>query len=304
MSRLSPGFEWLPAYEELLEQIAATNVVDADWPILRDMIKYKLEEATKAFLAAGPPKPPGTGRAAFQAEDAYEALSRAFEILDSFQGPPFTIQRLCELVVAPRKHYTTLPKYFRALTRVISVTSDRSTFTEDDTIDFAQPTASTSTSGPPPLTHSDFILAGATNPTRRPAAGRSPLSSPKAVPVVVPLLSPIPWLVVRDEDMDSVASMDDLPSPAGSSKLHPALSPPSSTKRHLKSSADAPGSTTSTPTGGLVDEVDPGSGTLETLPPVALTSAGALASAAATESKLEVTSLAERPTTPQAQQKP
>ena len=44
------------------------------------------QQATKSFLSAGPPWPPGGDRAQFQPEDAYEALSRAFEILDSFHG--------------------------------------------------------------------------------------------------------------------------------------------------------------------------------------------------------------------------
>ena len=120
------------------------------------------------------------------------------------------------------------------------------------------------------------------------------MSSPKAVPVVVPLLSPIPWLIARDEDMESVGSMDDPPSPStsGSRPPHPALSPPSTrrTAPPKTSNAPLPQSATSTPTGGLVDEVDPGSGTHETASPVGLTSAGVLAS----EGKSEVAALRDR----------
>lgn len=234
----------------------------------------------------------------FEPADAYAALARAFEILDSFQGcaraavvaptalpsltpspalsrPPFTVQRLCELAIAPRKHYSTLPKYFRALTRVISVTSDRSTFTEDDSIDFAITTVSPSDSH---LAHSSVILAGSIIPTRRPAAGRSPMSSPRAVPVVVPLLSPIPWLVVSNDDLESVDPME-LHSPTASGSKP--RSPPS-TRRAAPPKTDlaVPQSSTSTPTGGLVDEVDPGSGTQETAAPLGLTVAGALSALA------------------------
>ena len=116
------------------------------------------------------------------------------------------------------------------------------------------------------------------------------MSSPKAVPVVGPLLSPIPWLIARDGDLESVGSMDDLPSPSnsGSRPPHPALSPPSTRRAAHPKTSDAP--LTSTPTGGLVDEVDPGSGTHETAPPVGLTSAGVLAN----EGKLEVAALRDR----------
>ncbi|KAK4703626.1 serine/threonine-protein phosphatase 4 regulatory subunit 2, partial [Phenoliferia sp. Uapishka_3] len=254
------------------------------------MVKFKLLEATKSFLGDGPPWPTGIDKPLFQPEDAYQALSRAYELLDAFQGPPFTIQRLCELAISPRKHYTSLPKYFRALTRVISVTSDRATFTEED--DLESPIASTS--GPPPVTHSSVILAGATIPTRRPAAGRSPMSSPKAVPVVVPLLSPIPWLVHKDDDMDSVDSMNLSSTSSPNPKSHPALSPPS-TKRSspVKTDTPIPQSSTATPTGGLVDEVDPGSGTQEITDPLALTHATPLSPPTPSNS-LEVTTLAER----------
>lgn len=191
-------------------------------------------------------------------------------------SPPFTVQRLCELSLHPLKHYKTLPKYFRALTRVISVTSVRSTFTEDDSVDLSLPFASTSASVsnaptlPGVLTHSGVIQAAATIPTRRPAAGRSPVSSPKAIPVVVPLLSPIPWLVREDDDMESVASMDLADEVAAVMPPRTDASPSSSARERT---ILPPPSPTKTPTGGLVDEVDPGSGTQEVAEPVALTMA-------------------------------
>ncbi|KAM0754670.1 hypothetical protein T439DRAFT_321703 [Meredithblackwellia eburnea MCA 4105] len=305
---VSPAFEFIPAYDELLEQIATTNVVDADWPILRDIIKYKLEQATKDFLTAGPPWLSGIGRTSFTPEDAYRALSRCYELLDNFQAPPFTIQRLCELTVGPRQHYTSLPKYFRALTRVISVTSDTSIFPEDESVDFARPPTASTSSAPVPalLSHAGVIQAGVTIPTRRPAAGRSPMSSPKAVPVVVPLLSPIPWLMVKDDDMERIDSMDlsntstslHNPSTSSPSSSRLAVGSPPSAKRSspIKTDVDIPlnSSSTSTPTGGLVDEVDPGSGTQDTAEPISLTTAN-FASQSKNEGELtEVSSLAER----------
>ena len=49
-------------------------------------------------------------------------------ILSTLQGPfakcpPYTIQRLAELILYPTRHYRTLPSYLRALERVVSVTS-------------------------------------------------------------------------------------------------------------------------------------------------------------------------------------
>ena len=45
-------------------------------------------------------------------------LSTAFA-----HSPPYTIQRLAELILDPRKHYRFLPAYLRALDRVVSVSS-------------------------------------------------------------------------------------------------------------------------------------------------------------------------------------
>jgi hypothetical protein len=43
-------------------------------------------------------------------------------------SPPYTVQRLAELVLYPRKHYRFLPAYLRALDRIVSVSSPVSDF--------------------------------------------------------------------------------------------------------------------------------------------------------------------------------
>ena len=47
---------------------------------------------------------------------------------DFAQSPPYTIQRLAEIVLYPRKHYRFLPAYLRALDRIVSVSSPVSDF--------------------------------------------------------------------------------------------------------------------------------------------------------------------------------
>lgn len=42
-----------------------------------------------------------------------------FERFDNFQAAPFTIQRLCELLTDPKKHYNRLDKFMRALEKNI-----------------------------------------------------------------------------------------------------------------------------------------------------------------------------------------
>ncbi|CAE6461688.1 unnamed protein product [Rhizoctonia solani] len=211
---LSPDFAWKPEFEAVLDTIAETNMVDSEWDILRDMLKYKLiqnilefiKDAEQAAITAPPrpasdapfvpltdsselmttdgplppdappppsPSPPylvsplatldlqpstplglviapfparpdlelhgaglngngavwdtSSGRALpakLNAEEAREELGRIFAYLHDFDSaPPFTVQRLAELVVKPRGHYKNVGKYIRALERTLLVTS-------------------------------------------------------------------------------------------------------------------------------------------------------------------------------------
>lgn len=57
----------------------------------------------------------------------YSSSTRMLE-RDFAHSPPYTIQRLAELVLYPRKHYRFLPAYLRALDRIVSVSSPISEF--------------------------------------------------------------------------------------------------------------------------------------------------------------------------------
>ncbi|KAI9007970.1 PPP4R2-domain-containing protein [Phycomyces nitens] len=51
--------------------------------------------------------------------------------IDQHLGAPFTIQRLCELLLEPRKHYKMFIKYLRAIEKVLLVTSTWEEFAEN-----------------------------------------------------------------------------------------------------------------------------------------------------------------------------
>ncbi|KAK4539729.1 hypothetical protein LTR36_010382 [Oleoguttula mirabilis] len=57
----------------------------------------------------------------------YQSSTRILEH-DFSQSPPYTIQRLAELVLHPKRHYRFLPAYLRALDRIVSVSSPISDF--------------------------------------------------------------------------------------------------------------------------------------------------------------------------------
>lgn len=116
-------------------------------------------------------------------QEATEMKERVFAQLDQFDGsfqflqsnylqlthfsrsPPFTIQRLCELCIEPKKQYNSVGKYLRAVEKSILVTSTWDSF--------------------PPLTQSEIQSAG-----RSAIMLGSTLQSAPSTP----LFSPIPFL--------------------------------------------------------------------------------------------------------------
>jgi len=133
-----------------------------EWPKLRDIIKYKINQNIAAFLAdaqshksssiyvppfsprpstnGGLKLPPFTSRerdesnpneapkAHYTPEEAAVMKETLFTQLDEFDTAPFTIQRLADLCARPRENYTALGKYCRALEKALFVTSTWDSF--------------------------------------------------------------------------------------------------------------------------------------------------------------------------------
>ncbi|KAK9235537.1 protein phosphatase 4 core regulatory subunit R2 [Lipomyces kononenkoae] len=101
----------------LLHEISTTGVFDetADWPAFRTRMGARLTEiSTNNFV----PEPTASQNSFLQS------------LLDTFNtsfstAPPFTIQRLAELIERPNQHYGThaRDKYLRAIQRVVTVES-------------------------------------------------------------------------------------------------------------------------------------------------------------------------------------
>ncbi|KAG6874055.1 hypothetical protein C0995_006912 [Termitomyces sp. Mi166 len=148
---MSDDFKWLPEYDVMLDTIANTDIINSDWGVLRNAIKYKITENVAAFLKkkSSPPAPPPTFQPLtlvsgglklppfpprkqqraphmspipvnYMTEDqANELKGYVFAQLDEFDmNPPFTIQR----------HYNTVGKYLRAVEKSLLVTSTWNSF--------------------------------------------------------------------------------------------------------------------------------------------------------------------------------
>ncbi|KAK9375897.1 PPP4R2-domain-containing protein [Lipomyces chichibuensis] len=101
----------------LLHETTATGIFDetADWPAFRTRMSALLSEiSTNNFV----PEPTPSQNSFLQS--LLDTLNTSFP-----NAPPFTIQRLAELVERPNRHYGThaRDKYLRAIERVVSVES-------------------------------------------------------------------------------------------------------------------------------------------------------------------------------------
>ena len=52
-------------------------------------------------------------------EDFETRFSRCRDFLSRFQRPPFTLQRMCELLAEPKRYYSTAEKFLRAFSKTV-----------------------------------------------------------------------------------------------------------------------------------------------------------------------------------------
>jgi len=121
----SPGVgETIPEeLEELVRDIARTGAVAAyPWTALRVLLARKMELVLAEHWREAPPAEAVEGGSAegSTAERSPEPLAQS--LLDSRrEGPPFTLQRICELLVEPRGIYKSSRSYRYALQRLVLI---------------------------------------------------------------------------------------------------------------------------------------------------------------------------------------
>lgn len=108
--------------EEYISYVARTGNPVFQWSLVKVLIKEKLMVVLDEFMDGNAnleiPQCPNVDPFSFESMKS-NLLSR----LDSFVLPPFTIQRICELLTAPRKEYNRLDKYMRAVEKNVLVVS-------------------------------------------------------------------------------------------------------------------------------------------------------------------------------------
>ncbi|XP_028262830.1 serine/threonine-protein phosphatase 4 regulatory subunit 2-B [Parambassis ranga] len=111
-----------PLLEQFLCHIAKTGETMVQWSQFRNYFLFKLEKVMDDFRASAPeqrgPANPNVESVPF--EDMKE---RILKIVKGYNGIPFTIQRLCELLTEPKRNYTGTDKFLRGVEKNVMVVS-------------------------------------------------------------------------------------------------------------------------------------------------------------------------------------
>lgn len=126
----------LEAPHPQLVALAGANATDLAWNDLKPILAKRLHAVVAHADAthAAPPTPPASGtpqsnlpllqQPAPEPESVDAVLQRLLAMLDEFHAPPFTTQRLCELLVDPMRDYkTSTRKLLNALEKLLTVSS-------------------------------------------------------------------------------------------------------------------------------------------------------------------------------------
>ncbi|CAL1608889.1 unnamed protein product [Knipowitschia caucasica] len=108
--------------EQFLCHVAKTGETMVQWSQFKDYFLFKLEKVMDDFRASGPEQrvPANANVESIPFEDMKE---RILKIVRGYNGIPFTIQRLCELLTEPKRNYTGTDKFLRGVEKNVMVVS-------------------------------------------------------------------------------------------------------------------------------------------------------------------------------------
>ncbi|XP_049436651.1 serine/threonine-protein phosphatase 4 regulatory subunit 2-A-like isoform X3 [Epinephelus fuscoguttatus] len=153
--------ETSPELEQFLCHVAKTGQPMISWSQFKTYFVFKLEKVMDDFHASSPeqraPHNPNVDYVPFE-----EMKTRILKIVEGYNGIPFTIQRLCELLTDPKRNYSGTDKFLMGLEKNVMVvsciypTSDRNVNGPDTPKPLTRPklslSASLSTNGLPDCT--------------------------------------------------------------------------------------------------------------------------------------------------------
>ncbi|XP_074571237.1 uncharacterized protein LOC141827808 [Curcuma longa] len=115
----------------IMEVMANTGQYWHDWDMLRGLLSFWMKQVLTEYKEAQTDNSGGPQKSSLVGETYQELVKRLDEALLSFtEGPPFTLQRLCEILLVPKDTYSNLSKLALALEKNLLVTSTLSKCTE------------------------------------------------------------------------------------------------------------------------------------------------------------------------------
>ncbi|XP_071350568.1 serine/threonine-protein phosphatase 4 regulatory subunit 2-B [Trachinotus anak] len=114
--------EACPLLEQFLCHVAKTGETMVQWSQFKNYFLFKLEKVMDDFRASAPEQrgPANPNVESIPFEDMKE---RILKIVKGYNGIPFTIQRLCELLTEPKRNYTGTDKFLRGVEKNVMVVS-------------------------------------------------------------------------------------------------------------------------------------------------------------------------------------
>ncbi|ESO89892.1 hypothetical protein LOTGIDRAFT_234024 [Lottia gigantea] len=114
--------EFPPLLNEYLCHVAKTGQTLFPWERLKTFLRAKLDDVMVKYNADLPSdhlvNSPNVENAKFA-----EMRDRILVAFEKFSGAPFTVQRLCELIIEPKRHYKRTDKFLRGIEKNVLVVS-------------------------------------------------------------------------------------------------------------------------------------------------------------------------------------
>ncbi|KAM3618110.1 uncharacterized protein V6R79_015735 [Siganus canaliculatus] len=114
--------ETCPVLEQFLCHVAKTGQPLIPWSQFKTYFMFKLEKVMDDFHASTP-EDRGQHNPNIDFVPFEQMKKRILKIVDGYNGIPFTIQRLCELLVDPKRNYSGTDKFLMGLEKNVMVVS-------------------------------------------------------------------------------------------------------------------------------------------------------------------------------------